>query len=121
TTSFNFSLPNTLSSLYFSELIGLPESGNTACVALSLPCFAEPPAESPSTIYSSQSAGFLLEQSANLPGKVPPSRAPLRITASLAALAARLAFRDRIARDSTDLASSGCSYSLDFIAVLITF
>ena len=38
-----------LSSLAFSELITLPLKGKMACVLLSLPCFAVPPAESPST------------------------------------------------------------------------
>ena len=37
----------------FSVFITLPLSGNIACVFLSLPCFAEPPAESPSTINNS--------------------------------------------------------------------
>ena len=37
---------------------------------LSLPCFALPPAESPSTIYISHSSGFLLLQSASFPGNV---------------------------------------------------
>ena len=37
------------------DIAGLP--GRIACVFLSLPCFAEPPAESPSTINSSLKAG----------------------------------------------------------------
>ena len=71
-----------------SVLSTLPRRGKIACVRLSRPVFAEPPAESPSTIYNSHSDGSLLEQSANFPGKLAPSSAPLRITLSRAARAA---------------------------------
>ena len=60
---------NILSNLDFSTLSILPLSGNIACVYLSLPCFAEPPAESPSTKNISLFAGSFSAQSANLPGK----------------------------------------------------
>ncbi len=50
--------------------------------------FAEPPAESPSTMKSSLSAGFSFEQSANLPGKTADSRAVLRRVRSRAFWAA---------------------------------
>ena len=46
----------------------LPFSGKIACVSLLLACFADPPAESPSTIKISVSSDPLREQSASLPG-----------------------------------------------------
>jgi len=49
-----------LSSLDFSTFKILPFSGKIAWKTLSLPCFAEPPAESPSTRYNSLIAGSLL-------------------------------------------------------------
>jgi len=52
---------------------------------------ALPAAESPSTKYISDSAGFLDWQSASFPGRDAPSNAPLRMIASLAALAAKRA------------------------------
>jgi precorrin isomerase len=52
---------------------------------------AEPPAESPSTIYISQSEGSLSEQSANFPGRVVISSADFLLVSSLAFLAASLA------------------------------
>ena len=48
---------NTLDNLAFSQLIILPLNGNIACVDLSRPCFADPPAESPSTINISHFSG----------------------------------------------------------------
>ena len=64
-------------------------------MARSRPCLAEPPAESPSTIYSSETDGSFEEQSANLPGRPPPERAPFRTVsrAFLAASLARAAFK----------------------------
>ena len=58
-----------LSSLAFSELITFPLRGRIACILLSLPCFAVPPAESPSTRKSSHWRGSLFEQSASFPGR----------------------------------------------------
>ena len=49
-------------SFAFSVLITLPRNGNTAWKRRSRPCFAEPPAESPSTRYSSFSAGYVIVQ-----------------------------------------------------------
>src|SRR3954465_2325297 len=49
-----------------------------AWVRRSRPCLAGPPADSPSTRYSSQRCGSRSEQSASLPGSPPPSSAPLR-------------------------------------------
>ena len=48
---------NTLDKRAFSQLMIFPLKGRIACVALSLPCFAEPPAESPSTIKISHFSG----------------------------------------------------------------
>ena len=69
----------------------MPHSGKIAWYLLSLPCFALPPAESPSTIYTSHSSAFLLLQSANFPGRVVDSKAVFLLTNSLAFLAASLA------------------------------
>ena len=81
-------LARTLSIRLFSTLMILPRSGSTACVLRSRPCFAEPPAESPSTMNSSASAGSLTEQSASLPGRVEFSSADLRRVRSRALRAA---------------------------------
>src|SRR5216110_227711 len=54
----------------------LPFSGRIAWNLRSRPCFAEPPAESPSTRYSSHSAGSRSWQSASLPGRPTPSSTP---------------------------------------------
>ena len=52
------------------------------------PCFAEPPAESPSTINNSEISGSLLVLSANLPGKLLISRPLFLRVTSRARLAA---------------------------------
>ncbi len=78
----------TLSIRFFSTLMILPRSGRIACVLRSRPCFAEPPAESPSTTNSSASAGSRTEQSASLPGSVEFSSADLRRVRSRALRAA---------------------------------
>ena len=62
--------------------------GRIAWFFRSRPCLAEPPAESPSTRYSSHSAGSFSWQSASLPGNPPRSSAPLRRTVSRALRAA---------------------------------
>ena len=72
----------------FSTLMILPRSGSTAWVLRSRACFAEPPAESPSTMNSSASAGSVTEQSASLPGRVEFSSADLRRVRSRALRAA---------------------------------
>src|SRR3989338_3821371 len=74
----------------------LPRKGSIAWMRLSLPIFAVPPAESPSTIKSSASSALLVCQSASLPGNVIPSSAPLRRMESFAALAALRAFMARV-------------------------
>ena len=87
----------------------LPRKGSMACILLSRPILAVPPAESPSTIKSSDSSADLDWQSASLPGKVIPSKAPLRKTESLAALAAFLALRAKTTFWIMARASSGFS------------
>ena len=79
---------STLSIRFFSTLMILPRSGSTACVLRSRPCLAEPPAESPSTMKISASAGSRTEQSASLPGSVVFSSADLRRVRSRALRAA---------------------------------
>jgi len=81
---------------------------------------AEPQAESPSTIYNSDTAGSLLEQSANFQGKVIHSKAHFLITVSRAALAANLAFAAKITLSQTHLASDGFSSKNSIKAVLNT-
>ena len=79
----------TLSMRDFSTLRILPRSGSTACVERSRPCLAEPPAESPSTMNSSASSGFLIVQSASLPGRPMPPMADLRVASRALRAAAR--------------------------------
>ncbi|MNV50520.1 hypothetical protein D3C71_1425350 [compost metagenome] len=70
--------------------------------SLSLPCFAEPPAESPSTIYNSVYGDFGL-QSDNLPGSASFFNLLPAFTNDLAlraASSASLALRDFIIIDS---------------------
>ncbi len=81
-------LESTLSIRAFSTFKILPRSGSTACVLRSRPCFAEPPAESPSTMKSSASEGSRTVQSASLPGSVEFSSADLRRVRSRALRAA---------------------------------
>ena len=81
----------TFDNLAFSQFIILPFRGRIACVDLSLPCFAEPPADSPSTINISHFSGSFSWQSANFPGNDEISRAPFLLVRSLAFLAASLA------------------------------
>ncbi len=77
-----------LSKRAFSTFRILPRSGRIAWTRRSRPCFAEPPAESPSTMKSSDSFGSRDWQSASLPGSEAPSSAPLRRTVSRALRAA---------------------------------
>ena len=85
-----------------------PRSGRIAWNSRLRPCLAEPPAESPSTMKISHWLGSRLLQSASLPGSVMPSSAPLRMTLSLAARAAR---RARAAKHFATMSfpSDGCS------------
>src|SRR6185312_11237017 len=63
----------------------------------SRPDFAEPPAESPSTMNTSLRDGSLERQSESLPGRPPRSPADLRRTRSRARRAARRAWDEEIA------------------------
>ncbi len=92
-----------------SVLSTFPKSGKIAWNLRSRPCFADPPAESPSTINNSEISGSFDWQSAKVPGRVAPSRAPFLITASLAARAAKRARAASITLSITFLASCGCS------------
>ena len=78
---------------------------------------AEPPAESPSTIYISDSAGSFSWQSANFPGKPATSKTPFLLVISLAFLAASLAKAASDIFVKIDIASFGFSkrYSLKFL------
>ena len=99
----SFSLVSTFSGRAFSTLSIFPHSGNTAWNWRSRPCLALPPAESPSTMYSSHLDGSVSEQSASLPGRPVLSSSPLRRVisrarrAALRALAASMHF-SRMAR-----------------------
>src|SRR2546422_2040608 len=88
------SLERILSIRAFCTLRILPRSGRIAWKLRSRPCLAEPPAESPSTRYSSVSLGSETEQSASFPGSNPPS-SPLFLRTSSRAL--RAASRARAA------------------------
>ena len=87
-TGCNLSLLYILSALDFSTLSIFPQRGRIAWNPRSRPCFAVPPAESPSTRKISHIEASLLEQSASFPGKPSDSKAPFRMIASLAARAA---------------------------------
>ena len=94
----------------FSTLSILPRRGRTAWFSRLLASLADPPAESPSTMNSSHSPGFLLEQSASLPGRDSPDSAVLRRAISLAVLAAVLAFLANMALSHMAFAAAGfCS------------
>ncbi len=75
----------------------------------SRPCLAEPPAESPSTRYSSHIAGSFSEQSASLPGRLPTSSADFLRVRSRALRAASRARAACIAFSSTMFPTRGCS------------
>ncbi len=98
-----------LSNLALSTLRILPLNGKTAWQSLFLPCLAEPPAESPSTIKSSDFDGSLSMQSASFPGKFEISSAPFLLVSSRAFLAASLATAASTIFDITFFASLGCS------------
>ena len=111
--AFISSLPNILSSLAFSTFKILPLSGSIACVARLLAVLAEPPAESPSTMYISQFSGFLSVQSASFPGSDVLSSAVFLLVRSLAFLAASLAICARSDFSHIDLATDGfCSKNM---------
>ena len=103
------SLSKALSSAAFSTLRIFPLSGRMAWMRLSRPCFAVPPAESPSTRKSSHFSGSLSEQSASLPGMPAPDITVLRWTISRAFLAAVLAVAARITFSMMIFANLGFS------------
>ena len=78
----------------------LPRKGRIACEARSRACLAEPPAESPSTIKSSEPCAEVFVQSASLPGRRNLRTADLRATS----FSARR--RRRSSARSTDQSSS---------------
>jgi hypothetical protein len=86
-----------------------PLKGRIACTSLFLHCFADPQAESHSTIYSSDFSGLLEEQSASFPGRVIHSKAPFLIIVSLAARAASLALAAKNTFSIIDFAVDGFS------------
>ena len=75
----------------------------------SRPCLAEPPAESPSTRYSSHFSGLRSWHSASLPGSPAPSRAPLRRVRSRALRAASRARAASSTLKTMRLATDGVS------------
>ena len=85
----------------------LPRRGRIAWVLRSRPCFALPPAESPSTMYISDSAGSRELQSANLPGRGEDSNTDLRRTSSRACRAASAALKAWIALSKIASAIAG--------------
>ena len=109
TIGISFSLEYTLSSLAFSTLSILPQRGRIAWNLRSRPFLAEPPAESPSTMYISVKAGSRSWQSASLPGSDALSKAVLRLVASLAFLAASLARWAVVAFSTISFAEAGFS------------
>ncbi len=98
-----------LSNLARSTFRILPLRGNIAWNLRSRPCLAEPPAESPSTKYSSDRAGSRSWQSASFPGKPIPSSTPFRRVISRALRAASRARAASMILEVMTLASTGCS------------
>ncbi len=83
----------------FARFVGVDDfaaEGKDGLVFAEAATLALPPAESPSTKYSSQRSMSRLVQSRSLPGKPPPASAPLRSRRS--ALALRAASRASAAR-----------------------
>ena len=100
-------LPRALSRRARSTFRILPRSGRMACVSGLRPCLAEPPAESPSTMYTSQRSGSFEEQSASLPGMPKDSSGDLRRALSRALRAARRACEAMMALRMISLAGPG--------------
>ena len=98
----------------FSVLMTLPRSGKIAWNERSRPCFADPPAESPSTKYSSFFAAFFDCAGVNLPDNSVDCflfYLPLRAS-SLALRAASRTCCARIALRTSDVLSSAFSSSM---------
>ena len=96
-------------SLAFWTFNIFPLKGKIAWCFGSLPLFAEPPAESPSTIYISFLEASLLEQSVNFSGIFADSKELFRLVVSLALIAATLALEAIIDFSTIILAISGFS------------
>ena len=71
--------------VFFCTFKGLPLKGKMDWNCLTLACFAVPPAESPSTMKSSFSSGFLPEHAASLPTRLSPSFSEAALATSLSA------------------------------------
>src|SRR5580698_2214484 len=94
--------PSILSKRARSTFRILPFRGRMAWVRRSRPCLAEPPAESPSTMKISDSAGSFSWQSASLPGRPAISSALFRRVISRALRAAsRARGLDDLGHDGT--------------------
>src|SRR5256886_8817937 len=102
------SLDSILSVRTRSTLRILPRSGSTAWNSRLRPCLALPPAESPSTMNSSDLAGSFSWQSASLPGSEEMLSGLLRVS-SRALRAASRAAAAWITLPTMTLASLGCS------------
>ncbi len=102
-------LESILSNRALSTFKILPRKGKMAWFSLFRPCLADPPALSPSTRKSSDLAGSRSWQSANFPGKLATSSAPLRRVSSRAFLAASLAAAASTTLLMRIFASVGCS------------
>src|SRR3954467_6767660 len=100
TRSDNSLFSSTLASEALSVFSTLPRSGRIACRARARPCFAQPPAESPSTMKSSLPSLLELVQSLNLPGRF--RRVDVALLRDTSACAARLASRARREDDARD-------------------
>ena len=94
-----------------SVLIIFPRRGRMAWVRLSRPCFADPPADSPSTRKSSEREGSFSWQSASFPGRFAMSRAPFLRVSSRAFLAASRAAAASITFLTMSFAGVGFSSS----------
>ncbi len=106
-----FSDDSMLSKRARSTLRILPRSGRIAWFWRERPRLAEPPAESPSTMKSSDLAGSRSGQSASLPGSEVMSSAALARVRSRALRAASRAAAASTTLPTTILASAGCSSS----------
>ena len=95
--------------LAFSTLRVLPRLVRSLETHGHAPDLAEPPAESPSTIKSSVSAGLFEEQSASLPGKLEISKPDFLRVTSRARLAATRALAAKIPFSTIRLAICGFS------------
>ena len=109
-----------LSTRAFSTLRILPLSGRMAWVSTSRPWVALPPAESPSTMNSSERRTSRVLQSRSLCGMEPDSSALLRRVSSRALRAASRAWAASTPFMVRRLASAGCSSSHDSNACATT-